>query len=60
MRRINIEHPLTQKKQWGEYIERLNEDSFCLEKLKITLDKLPGLWYIDHRPGNYNYEEDKL
>ena len=27
---------------------------------KITLDKLPGLWYINHRPGNYNYEEDKL
>ena len=24
------------------------------------LDKLPGLWYIDHRPGNYNYKEDKL
>ena len=24
------------------------------------LDKLPGLWYIDHRPGNYNYEEDKF
>ena len=21
------------------------------------LDKLPGLWYIDHRPGNYNYFE---
>ena len=19
------------------------------------LDKLPGLWYSDHRPGNYNY-----
>ena len=25
------------------------------KKLKITLDKLPGLWYINHRPGNYNY-----
>lgn len=30
------------------------------KKLKIMLDKLPGLWYINHRPGNYNYEEDKL